>query len=125
MLDDRSAQHDKIIVDKYQDPRGSYTMNVYDYVLRPYANNDTGPIIITLPPVSMAKGRFYSILVREADGVNSVTIVDNNSDSECWNDDPVFYEGCAATLWYSDGLYWHSCGAMRLTWEDLWPKLPT
>ena len=122
MLEDRFAQHDKVIVDKYHDPRTNYTMTVRDYVLRPYANADTGPIIITLPPVSMAKGRFYSILVREADAVNSVTITDNNSDSECWSGDVEYYEGCAPTLWYSDGLYWHMFGAMRFIFDDLFPK---
>lgn len=122
MLEDKFAQHDKIVVDKYNDPRSSYVMTVRDYVLRPRANADTGPIIITLPPVSEAKGRFYSILCREADAVNSMTITDNNSDSECWDGDVVYYEGCAPTLWYSDGLYWHMCGALRFIWEDIFPK---
>ena len=125
MLEDRFAQHDKVIVDKYNDPRSSYVMTARDYILRPYANADTGPIIVTLPPVSLAKGRFYSIIVREADVVNSVTITDNNSDSECWGDDPVYYESCAPSLWYSVGLYWHSCGAMRFAWEDFFLKFPT
>ena len=122
MLEDRFAQHDKEIVDKFHDPVGSYTMTVRDYVVRPHANAETGPVIITLPPVAQARGRFYSILVREADLVNSVTITDNNSDSECWDGDVVYYEGCAPTLWYSDGLYWHLCGALRFTWDDLFPK---
>ena len=122
MLEDRSAQHDKEVVDKYNDPSSNYTMSVRDYVMRPVANVDTGPITITLPPVSEAKGRFYSILVREADGVNSVTITDNNGDSECWNGDIVAYAGCEPTLWYSDGLFWHLCGALRWTWDDLFPK---
>lgn len=122
MLEDKSVQHDKEVVDKYHDPEASYTMSVRDYVVRPYANNDTGPITITLPPVSEAKGRFYSILVREADGVNSVTITDNNSDSECWSGDVTYYESCAPSLWYSDGLFWHMVGAFRFTWDDLFPK---
>jgi len=125
MLEDKFTQHDKVIVDKFNDPAGDYTMSVRDYVLRPSANNDTGSITITLPPVAKARGRFYSILIREADGVNSVTITDNNSDSECWTDDIVVYSGCEPTLWYSDGLFWHMCGALRFTWEDVFPKFPT
>ena len=123
MLEDRSAQHDKEIVDKYHNPVADYTMSVRDYVLRPMAGEDSGPITITLPPVSEAKGRFYSILCREADWINSVTITDQN-DSECWGDDIVCYDKCEPTLWYSDGLYWHMCGALRFTWEDLFPKQP-
>jgi len=123
-LEDRSVQHDKEIVDKYHDPAASYKMSVRDYVLRPSADADSGPIIITLPPVAEARGRFYSVLVRGADGVNSVTITDDN-DSECWGDDIVAYASCEPTLWYSDGLFWHMCGALRFTWEDLFPKWPT
>ena len=122
MLEDKFSQHDKEIVDKFHDPSANYTMNVRDYVLRPSANNDTGPITITLPPVAEARGRFYSVLVREADVINSVTITDNNSDSECWDGDVTYYESCAPSLWYSDGLFWHMVGAMRFTWDDLFPK---
>lgn len=121
MLEDRAAQQDKITVDKYHDPTADYYMTTRDYRVRPYANGDTGPLIIYLPPVAEAKGRFYSILVREADGVNSVTITDRD-DSECWNEDVIYYEGCAPSLWYSDGLYWHCVGALRFTWDDLFPK---
>ena len=121
MLEDRFAQHDKEIVDKYHDPGADYQMTVRDYVLRPRADADSGPITITLPPVAEAKGRFYSVLVREADWVNSVTTT-HKGDSECWEDDIIAYSGCEPMLWYSDGLYWHMCGAMRFTWEDLFPK---
>ena len=78
MLEDRSSQHDKVVVDKYHNPAANYTMTVRDYVLRPSANADTGPITITLPSVAAAKGRFYSIVTREADGVNSITITHAN-----------------------------------------------
>jgi len=121
MLEDKFAQHDKETVDKYHDPRANYAMTTLDYVLRPSANEDTGPIIITLPSVSQAKGRLYSILCREADWINSITITHKN-DSECWDGDIVFYEGCAPTLWYSDGLYWHMFGALRFIFDDLFPK---
>jgi len=122
MLEDRFAQHDKEIVDKYHNPEADYTMTTRDYVLRPSANEVTGPITITLPPVADAKGRFYSILCREADETNTITIIDNNSDSECWTDDVVHYEACTPSLWYSDGLFWHMLGAFRFNWDDLFPK---
>ena len=122
MLGDRSAQHDKVTVDKYHDPAANYVMTTRDYVVRPRANADTGPITVILPPVAEAKGRFYSILTREADWINSVTIT-HDGDSECWGDDIVCYDSCEPTLWYSDGLYWHMCGALRWTWEDLFPKM--
>ena len=121
-LEDRFAHHDKVIVDKYHDPTADYGMNTRDYVLRPRANEDTGPITITLPPVSEAKGRFYSILIREADGVNTVTIT-HRDDSECWIGDLIFDGGCEPTLWYSDGLYWHMCGALRFIFDDIFPPI--
>ena len=42
MLEDKFAQHDKVVVDKYHNPEASYTMSTSDYVLRPVANEDTG-----------------------------------------------------------------------------------
>jgi len=122
MLEDKFAQHDKEVVDKYHGPEADYQMSTRDYVMRPKANAGSGPITITLPPVAEAKGRFYSILVREADWINSVTIT-HKDDSECWTDDVVYYESCAPSLWYSDGLFWHMVGAFRFTWEDLFPKM--
>ena len=111
MLEDRFAQHDKEVVDKYHNPNSNYEMSVRDYVLRPYADADSGPITITLPPVAEAKGRFYSVLCRGASWANSVTITDKG-DSECW-DDVILYDNCHAMLWYSDGLYWHMLGALK------------
>ncbi len=55
-LEDRGSQQDKVIVDKYHDPLVNYTMTTRDYVLRPSADADSGPITITLPPVAEAKG---------------------------------------------------------------------
>jgi len=122
MLEDKFAQHDKEIVDKYHDPTANYSMTVRDYVLRPRANEDTGPIIISLPPVAAAKGRFYSILVREADVTNTITITDNNGDSECWTYDVELWDSCQAMLWYSDGLYWHMLGALKFIFDVIFGK---
>ena len=105
-LEDRGAQHDKVPVDKYHDPSADYTMNTRDYVMRPSADGDSGPWVLTLPPVAEAKGRFYSIICRNADAVNTITVEDNNNDSECWPGDQVLNGKCDRQLFYSDGLAW-------------------
>lgn len=105
-LEDRGAQHDKVVVDKFIDPNNTVVMNTYDYVVRPSANADSGPILIVLPAVSEAKGRFYSILARAATAFNTITITDRD-DSECWINDIVLDGKCDRVLLYSDGLTWH------------------
>ncbi len=102
-LEDKGAQHDKVIVDKYIDPAGSVEMSTRDYVVRPSAL--TAPMVIVLPAVAEAKGRFYSIVARAASAINTITISDKD-DSECW-EDIVFNGPCDAMLLYSDGLFWH------------------
>jgi len=106
-LEDRGAQHDKIVVDKYVNPIAAYQMTTRDYVVRPAADGDTGPFTIILPPVADAKGRFYSIVCRNADVVNAITIADKD-DSECWAGDVVMDGKCDRNLFYSDGLCWHN-----------------
>lgn len=106
-LENRGAEHDKIVVDKYADPVANYAMSVLDYVLRPAASGATGAFTITLPPVAEAKGRWYSIVARTADGVNTITIQDKD-DSECWYGDIVMDAKCNGVLLYSDGLKWTS-----------------
>jgi len=103
MLEDRFAQHDKEVVDKYIDPAASVEMSTLDYVVRPSAL--TAPMVIVLPAVAEAKGRFYSIVARAADAINTITISDKD-DSECWYD-VVMNSKCDALLLYSDGLFWH------------------
>lgn len=120
MLEDRFAQHDKIPGDKFVNPIADYEMTTRDYVVRPAADGPTGPITITLPPVAEAKGRLYSICVRNADAVNTVTIEDNNNDSECWLGDVIYNGKCDGNLWYSDGLKWWALGEMAS-----WPGLST
>ena len=105
-LEDRFAQHDKEVVDKYINPSGDVTMATWDYVVRPSANGDSGPWTLTLPPVAEAKGRFYSIICRNADAVNFITVEDNNNDSECWPGDFVLNGKCDRAFLYSDGLAW-------------------
>lgn len=109
-LEDRGTQHDKEVVDKYINPAVAAIMNVWDYVVRPEADGDSGPWLLTLPPVAEAKGRWYSIICRNADAVNTITIQDNNNDSECWIGDIVLNGKCDRALLYSDGLAWTAMG---------------
>lgn len=109
MLEDKSAQHEQQVVNKYQDIHWTYNMNTRDYVMRVYADGDSGPISIFLPPVAEAKGRFYSLVCRNADPVNTVRITDMD-DSECWVNDIIFNGKCDKVLLYSDGLCWHAFG---------------
>ena len=111
-LEDRGAQHDKEVVDKFIDPRWSQAMTTREYVVRPYADAGTGPIVLALPPVAEAKGRFYSIVIRDADVVNTVTITDRD-DSECW-EDIAFNSKCDRILLYSDGLFWHPLASIHI-----------
>lgn len=103
-LEDKSAQHNRVVVDKYVNPTANYEMNTYDYVVRPSANPSTGAITITLPRVAEAKGRFYSILARDADGTNTITVQDQD-DSELWSDITLNGPGDQVLL-YSDGIHW-------------------
>lgn len=119
MLEDRFAQHDKEIVDKYINPNADWGMRTWDYVVRPSADGDSGPIVGTLPPVAEAKGRFYSIITRNADAVNTITIQDQD-DSECWIGDIVHNGKCDRSLLYSDGLAWHVMEA-----PGGWPGIAT
>lgn len=118
-LEDRGAQHDKEVVDKYHAPNDAYQMSTLDYVMRPSADGISGPIVITLPPVAEALGRFYSFVARKADNVNDITITDAN-DSECWVADIVLNGKCDRTLLYSDGLCWQPMGGG----PGKWPGVP-
>ena len=111
MLEDRATQHDKVVVDKFIDPNNTIDMSTRDYVVRPSADGVSGPIWLILPPVAEAKGRFYSIIVRNADALNTVTITDRD-DSECWINDIVLNGKCDRLLMYSDGLAWIPCSGI-------------
>ena len=104
------------VVDKYHAPNADYVMNTRDYVMRPSANSTSGPITITLPPVSEARGRFYGIVCRDADPVNTVTVEDFKDDSECWAGDITLDGKCDEVLLYSDGMKWFLLGKV-LTYE--------
>ena len=106
MLEDNAAQH-KEVVDKYVNPNADYQMTTRDYIVRPSADGDSGAITLTLPSVAEAKGRFYSIVCRNADAVNTITVQDKD-DSECWAGDITLNGKCDRVLLYSDGLCWHT-----------------
>ena len=118
-LEDRSAQHDKEVVDKFANPEANYQMTTRDYVVRPSADGDTGAITLTLPPVADAKGRLYSIIARNADAVNTITIADQD-ESECWIGEIVTNGKCDRWLLYSDGI---SCCPMWTV--GAWPGIST
>jgi hypothetical protein len=105
-LEDKGAQHHQIPGDVYILATADYTMRTWDYVMRAAANGTTGAFTITLPPVAEARGRKYSFVVRNADAVNTITIEDNNDDSECWLGDIAYNGKCDGNLFYSDGLKW-------------------
>jgi len=95
------------VVDKFHDLVDvDYTMNVRDYVVR--ASAVTAAITITLPPVVEAKGRFYSIFVVAATGTFTVTLDENNNDSERWFLTGIpFNERGQGCVCYSDGRRWN------------------
>ena len=118
-LEQNNEQHYREVVDKFHDPYADYQMTTRDYVLRPYTVG--AAVTITLPPVAEAKGRFYSIVCRNADAVNTVTIADRD-DSECWLADIVMNGKCDKILLYSDGLCWHPLGVGGV---GRWPGFST
>lgn len=113
-LEDRGAEHQREVVDKFIDPAGSVAMTTLDYVVRPSAMS--APMVLVLPPVSEAKGRFYSIVVRHASVANSITVT-HKDDSECWLD-IVLTSKCDRLLMYSDGLFWHPLAAITTNFPE-------
>lgn len=118
-LEQNNEQQYREHPDKYVNPNADYEMTTYDYVVRPSADGDSGPITLTLPRVAEAKGRFYSIITRNADAVNTITIQDRD-DSECWIGDIVHNGKCDRSLLYSDGLAWIPLGS-----PGEWPGIST
>ena len=104
-LDQRGANHQMAVPDKYHDPTASYQMTTRDYVLRPTVA--LAAITITLPPVGECKGRFYSIFAGGL-ATNALPVtVQNQDESMGWPEDIVLNEAGRGVTLYSDGLKWH------------------
>ena len=125
MREDRMGHHDQGM-DKYMAPAATYQMTVRDYVVRPSADGDSGPIIISLPTVGEARGRFYSIVAQDADSTNTITIRPFTStgfvggDAEGWASNMVLEAKGEGELLYSDGMKWMNVSApftSRITGE--------
>lgn len=122
-LEKNNEQHYREVVDKFVDPSTNYALTTRDYVIRPVCNRESGPITLVLPAVAEAKGRFYSIIVREADLTNTVTVT-HRLDSECWLADIVLNNPCDRLLLYSDGLAWHVLSGLPGKWPGLATTIP-
>ena len=81
-------------------------LQVYQQTIRAYADVHSNDITVTLPNVTEACGKIYSILARDADNVNTVIIEDNNNDSEQWGGDYILDAPQDFIMLYSDGLKW-------------------
>jgi hypothetical protein len=115
MLDNKDMQG---VVNNYGDPIASFKMSAKDFVLRPYCNFITGAFTITLPSVAEAKGSFYSIIARQADGINFITIVDRR-DSEGWEGNIILSANGARAIFYSDGLAWYPLMVGTTEWPGV------
>ena len=83
----------------------SDTLEVYEQFVRIDTNTNSQAFTLTLPPVSLAKGKFYAIAADVASG-NAITIQDRD-DSEDWSDISTMDATDDAVLLYSDGKRWY------------------
>jgi len=104
-LEQNNEQHYREVPDKYAAPVADYQMTTRDYVMRPDSSDILGDLTITLPSVVEAKGRWYSIIARDADMTHNIVIQDKD-DSEQWEGDIRLTETGGGQLFYSDGLKW-------------------
>ena len=89
-------------------------INVRSQRIRLNATPTTGAYTVTLPGVADAQGKLYSIVCRNADAVNAVTLTHDN-DSECWAGNITFNGKCDRALLYSDGQCWHVISTLTFT----------
>jgi len=83
------------------------TLNIRDQIVRVVANPANGAVVVTLPSVAKAQGKFFSIMATDADAHNTVTVQDQD-DSTDWND-ITFDCPLERVLLYSDGQIWYIC----------------
>lgn len=96
------------VVDKILHLTADATLTPRDQAVRVSASPATGAITITLPNVSECRGLWFSIVARDADGTNTVTIQDQD-ESEYWAGDITMNGPGDVNLLYSDGMMWHQC----------------
>ena len=111
-LEQTNEQHYREVVDKYHDPLVDYQMTTRDYVVRPTVV--AAAIVITLPPVAEAKGRFYTIKPRGNIDITWTVTIQDRDDSEGPGADIVLSSIGQSVVLYSDGLTWHSNSATDL-----------
>ena len=102
-------QHE--VVDKIRHVNATLTLNPADMCVRVSADETSGAIVVTLCNVSVMRGLFVSIVCRDADGTNTVTIQDDD-ESEYWAGDITMNGPGDSVLLYSDGYMWHQCCAV-------------
>ncbi len=105
-LEKHNDQHHQV-VDKFDDPTDDYTMDTRDYVVRASSSAQGGDITITLPRVSEAEGRFYSLAAHSFGASDDVMNIQDRDDSEYWTDLTISATGDLVLL-YSDGRAWHN-----------------
>ncbi len=98
---------DHTVMGKFAVVAEDYQMTIRDRVVRADADPDSGAFTITLPPVDEAAGYLFTIVARDADGTNTVTVEDHEDDSECWKGDITLNGPCDECALYSDGLKWY------------------
>jgi len=82
----------------------SDSLEVYEQFVRIDTDTNSQAFTLTLPPVSLAKGKIYSIAADVASG-SAITIQDRD-DSEDWSDISTMDATDDAVLLYSDGKRW-------------------
>jgi len=82
----------------------SDSLEVYEQYVRVDTNTNSQAFTLTLPPVSLAKGKIYSIAMDLAAG--SALKIQDRDDSEDWSDITTMDLTDDAVLLFSDGKRW-------------------
>ena len=85
------------------DADAAETLEVYEQVVLIDTETNAGTFTLTLPPVTEAAGKHYSITLAADDG--NVTIQDQD-DSYNWEGDYTLSDANDCYLLFSDGLKW-------------------
>lgn len=88
----------------------TYQMGIADLVVR-VTTDGSNAITVTLPPVSLARGNIYTVILVTDGGVN-LTLEDFNGDAA--KDDLTFADVGDMACLYSDGYKWYLIGSVGL-----------